>query len=241
MGENGVGPHAWPEVVHELAELARDMLSEAGVDAALARVCARAAEMIDGCAGAGVLLARQDDGVRTVTATSRLVSAVHGLHDSLRDGPWQHTLWRHTTVQVDDLADDARWPRFAAGAVEVGARGLLAYRLFTRGSTLGGFTLVSEEPGVLDDEACELGEMFASHAAIALAGVQEEGHLENAIRTRQVIGQAVGLLAHEHHITTVEAFDTLSAISQKTNVKLRDLAQRVVDDHDALATSHAGR
>jgi AmiR/NasT family two-component response regulator len=66
----------------------------------------------------------------------------------------------------------------------------------------------------------------------AVRGAQAEDHLWQAVHSRQLIGEAVGILAHEHRVTTVAAFANLTVTSQQTNVKVRELAARIVADYD---------
>jgi AmiR/NasT family two-component response regulator len=79
------------------------------------------------------------------------------------------------------------------------------------------------EPGACREEGAE-----ATHAGIAWATARREEQLEEALRTRDLIGQAKGMLMCEHDIGEDEAFDMLRDWSQRANVKLRDLAQRLV-------------
>jgi AmiR/NasT family two-component response regulator len=79
-------------------------------------------------------------------------------------------------------------------------------------------------PGAFE-EACEqIGLLFASHAAVALAGAQHEGHLKAGMRNRDVIGQAKGILMERYKIDAQQAFAVLSRVSQEMNRKLADVA-----------------
>lgn len=56
-----------------------------------------------------------------------------------------------------------------------------------------------------------------------------EAQLEEALRSRTTIGQAVGLLMAQEGFTSEEAFAKLVSVSQNANVKLREIAHRYVD------------
>ena len=77
--------------------------------------------------------------------------------------------------------------------------------------------------------------IFATHAGIALAAAEARTeahrveHLEQALSSRELIGQAQGILMERERITANQAFDVLRRGSQHLNVKLREVAQRVVD------------
>ncbi|MEV1117968.1 ANTAR domain-containing protein [Actinosynnema sp. NPDC049800] len=70
--------------------------------------------------------------------------------------------------------------------------------------------------------------LFASHAAVALAGVLKQEHMSQAVQGRDLIGQAKGILMERHKLTADQAFTVLVRTSQRTNIKLRDLATHLV-------------
>jgi AmiR/NasT family two-component response regulator len=75
-----------------------------------------------------------------------------------------------------------------------------------------------------DDDAAELRHARADLAA-ALVDVAE---LQRALATSRQIGMAMGILMERHRLTPEQAFDRLRDLSQRRNVKLRDLADQVV-------------
>jgi hypothetical protein len=80
--------------------------------------------------------------------------------------------------------------------------------------------------------------VFASRAALALAHAEQVRNLRRAIGTRQVIGEAVGILMERHRLTADQAFERLITASQHRHVKLRELATRLTEtgeDPDTLA------
>jgi len=58
----------------------------------------------------------------------------------------------------------------------------------------------------------------------------EIAQLRSALASRDVIGQAKGVLMVVHACSADEAFAMLRELSQRTNVKLRDVAAQVVAD-----------
>jgi AmiR/NasT family two-component response regulator len=71
--------------------------------------------------------------------------------------------------------------------------------------------------------------VFAAHAAVALRSAQDKQSLRIAMTTRNLIGQAQGILMERFKMTAEQAFAVLARVSQQTNVKLRDVAQRLID------------
>jgi transcriptional regulator with GAF, ATPase, and Fis domain len=234
QGGAGQGGGDVPDRVRVLADTAYEMVSwlGSGLEHTVTEACRRAVSLVEGCEAAGIVWTRRGGAVETMAATDALVTEVHAAQDAAGEGPWRTAVWDRSGAVIDDLTSDARWPRFAARAVEAGARSLLCLHLAVHGDTLSALTLVSREVNAFDAQARELGTVLASYVALALTGARAEDHLWQAVHSRQLIGEAIGILAHEHHITTAAALDRLTTLSQHTNVRVRALAARIVADHD---------
>jgi GAF domain-containing protein len=128
------------------------------------------------------------------------------------------------TVRVADMASEDRWPEFARQASEAGAASMLSLQLYVEGDNLGALNLYSRTPGAFDDESEQVGLLFASHAAVAYAGVRKEAQLAKAVASRDLIGQAKGILMERYKISAERAFLVLTRVSQNTNRKLNDIA-----------------
>jgi len=74
-----------------------------------------------------------------------------------------------------------------------------------------------------------MAELFAAHASLALGHARREEQLSAALLTRKVIGQAIGILMERHAVDEDGAFAYLTRVSSHTNVKLRAVAQEIVD------------
>ena len=85
-----------------------------------------------------------------------------------------------------------------------------------------------------DEEAEQIGLLFAAHAAMALRGEQLEGELRAALRNRDTIGMAKGILIERYRIAEHQAFDMLVRISQNRHIKLHDVAAYLVRSGDEL-------
>ena len=79
-------------------------------------------------------------------------------------------------------------------------------------------------------------QVFAGYAAVAVANVTSHARavndaapLRKAMETRAVIEQAKGMLMARDKCTADEAFGLMNRISQQQNVKLRDLALRILE------------
>ena len=95
-------------------------------------------------------------------------------------------------------------------------------------TTLGVLNLFSRHAHAFDDEAEHVGLLFATHAAIAYAAVQRFDQLDQALSTRDIVGQAKGILMERFNINRLQAFSVLTRISQTTNKRLRVVASQLV-------------
>jgi GAF domain-containing protein len=130
-------------------------------------------------------------------------------------------------LQIDDLSAETRWPAWTTQAEALGAGSLLACQLATPRDVLGALNLYSTEPHAFDSTAALLLPVLAAQVGIALARVRHETNLRAAIESRQLIGQAVGILMERHRLSPTAAFDLLVKASQASQLKLREIAIRV--------------
>jgi hypothetical protein len=107
---------------------------------------------------------------------------------------------------------------------------MLSWGLFTTSTTYGSLNVYSTEPDAFDQEAALVGELFASHAAVALAGARRQADLHTALGTRDLIATAKGILIARHGCDPEKAFRMLAEASQNTNMKLIDVATWLVKD-----------
>ncbi len=105
----------------------------------------------------------------------------------------------------------------------------------------GAINLYGRRTGAFGDEAVNHALVLSSHASLALAGsaahtaaALRERNLRRAIDSRDVIGQAKGILMHRRGVSADEAFDILRRTSQDLNVKLAELAQTLTERHHEL-------
>jgi GAF domain-containing protein len=159
--------------------------------------------------------------------TGALPEDVDALQERLGQGPCMDAAWEQEVVRVDDLAGDRRWPAFAEEALALGVASMMCFQLFVVGDQLGALNLYSRTPHAFDDESQEIGFMFATHAAVALAGAEHEENLRRGMDTRDVIGQAKGILMERHKLTADQAFGVLARVSQEMNRRLVEVASEV--------------
>ena len=222
------------ELTGSLSATTRALFSAGSATDTLQAVVDLAVKTIDGCDFAG-LFVLEGDAVTTPAHTDPVVIAVDALQHRAGEGPCLDAIAQGGAIYAEDLADDARWPGFAAQATSAGIRNVLAFRLCGDGAR-GSLNLYARYPrafGVVDRAK---GLILAVLAGIALLTAEAHdddnrraANLHAALQSREVIGQAEGILIERERITPKQAFDVLRRASQHLNVKLRDVAQRLVD------------
>lgn len=187
-----------------------------------------AVRLIPGCdeGSISVVLGR-----RTVTseaASGELPRIVDALQGETGQGPCLDAAYKQVTVRVSDMASETRWPLFAKRAARAGAAGMLSIQLYVEGDDIGALNLYSRKAGAFTDESEHIGLLLAAHAATAYMGARDRSGLTETVTTRNLIGQAQGMLMERYQVSGDQAFAMLSKVSQDNNVKLRDLADRLV-------------
>ncbi|MDQ6910708.1 MAG: GAF and ANTAR domain-containing protein [Actinomycetota bacterium] len=220
----------------DLSDVALALFAEATVDDALQRMVDLAVMTVDGCDAAGIFLVENEQ-VVSKAYSDPLVVEVDGLQFEADEGPCLDAVSEGGSFFAPDLADDTRWPTFGPAAAAAGVRSVLALQLSA--VHLGALNLYACLPaafGVIDRAKASI---FTTLAGIALNSAEErEGdgrlaeNLRTALRTSGVIGQAQGILMERERITADQAFDVLRRASQRLNVKLREVAQDVVDNKE---------
>jgi ANTAR domain/GAF domain len=218
---------------HQLAvrmgELARQIAGPRSVAEVLADVTAAAVELIPRADLSGVLLLKSGGEFESLGDTHDLASELDKLQHEFGEGPCAEAALAETIVRSDDLRDEPRWPRYAPAAVQRGVLGSLSFKLYTADRTAGALNLFSFEAGPWEVEAETIGSVFAAHAAAAILSARHGEQLESALSTRDRIGQAKGIIMERFGVDEVRAFELLRQLSQESQMKLVDIAQRVVD------------
>jgi len=170
----------------------------------------------------------RDGSLETQAGTDQLVWELDALQYGVHEGPCVDAIEEVPIVVVEHLRHEQRWPSYIPAAADRGVRSQVGVQLFTRGKHIGGLNLYSTERDDVDPDSAETARLFATHAAIMLGHAQQEHHLNQALQTRKVIGQAIGILMERYQLDEDRAFQFLMRASSTSNVKLRDVASEVV-------------
>jgi GAF domain-containing protein len=225
-----------------LSRLSGVLLAEETLSSVLELVTTLAAETLPGSNGAGVTLL--DGPTRTTAAaTDPLVEEADALQYELDEGPCLSAARDQVGYRVDSTWNETRWPNWTASVAHLGLGSSLSTPLVVRGESLGAVKVYARQEAAFTDRDERILALFAEKAAVILANArsQEElrrlnAHLHQALVTRDLIGQAKGVLRERHHVDEHTAFRMLAERSQRTNTKARDLAWEILSSTSADAS-----
>jgi GAF domain-containing protein len=223
------GEAAVNELAETLSELARLLEGEQSLEATLDGITHAAVRTVPGTRYAGITEVQGRRRMSTRAPTAEVVVAADQAQYDTGEGPCLAAIAEHETVRVTDVNTETRWPAFTRRARELGVGAMLSFRLYVSGDNLGALNLYAERADAFTDESEYIGLLFASHAAVAMVGARREQSKDRALLMRDLIGQAKGILMERHRITADEAFGLLVGASQRTNLKLTEIARRLTE------------
>jgi hypothetical protein len=220
------------------AEIAERLYTADDVDDVLLRIAQAAVSTIAGCRMASITV-REAGAFRTVASTDPAASATDDAQYRADQGPCLDAI--EEPVVYAPSFPDGRWPALASRPLEFGVHAAASYRLAGAPTALrsafgGSLNTYADTADAFSDEARTVGLILAAHASVAARAVHERvtleelgRHLRAALSSRDVIGQAKGIMMERLKITPEAAFDLLRSSSQRLNHKLRDVAARLTE------------
>jgi hypothetical protein len=219
------------ELIDVMAQVAASLRCPVDAQDALEAITVGAVEALPGIEHASVSITRKDGRIETLAPTDVLAIRADELQYELGEGPCLDAVLDQPVIQVDDLRTDLRWPAYGPRAAQqLGIGSQLAFQFRAEPHARGGLNLYSAQPNSITIETRHLGVLFANLAALALGWTREAQTLTEAIGSRTVVGQAVGVLMERHQLDPDRAFGFLVRTSQTGNIKLRDVAAGIVAD-----------
>lgn len=220
-------PHA---VAAALAEATKHFNRPRALDETLSAIAEAARDTIPGVDHAGISILHRNGRIETLASTDRLVRRLDTIQYELREGPCVESVTTDQPVVVASHIRRAdRWPNYVPRATEEGLRAQLALRLYSNEATFGSLNLYVTESDIIHRDAVQVAELFTTHAAIALGHARYEHQLNEALVSRKVIGQAIGVIMERYKINEDRAFNFLVRASSTSNIKLRDVAESVLE------------
>lgn len=199
------------------------------LDRTLSQITAAAVEVLPNVQYSSITVRHADGRLVTSAPTDDVLLRIDAAQYELREGPCYEAATETPHVICSNLAADERFPRYGPIAVEYGVRAQVGVRLFDTNNSQGALNLYSEHVGAFDDVET-LSSLFAHQAGVAIAYARHVDNLEEAVRTRTTIGQAVGIVMERYRLDDERAFAFLARLSQQRNVKLRVVAEEIIAD-----------
>jgi GAF domain-containing protein len=214
----------------DFAAMARELQSQQSERGTLRAVCALAKDLLK--ADEASFTTVQHGRFRTLAMTGELPLRIDEIQYALDEGPCVDAFVGGTTYRIEDLRTDQRWPRFAREATErTAVRSMLSHHISVDGDTLGSLNLYAVRPSAFGPTEEEVGQVFATHAALAVQAVRAQDrahHLEVALKSNRRIGTAVGILMARNGWTEEDAFTSLRRHSQDHNIRIAQIAEQVI-------------
>lgn len=220
--------------------LPHDGTAADGWEATLARLTEAATVHVPGAAYAGMTLRGRTGTLTSHAPSDPAVVDLDRAQAEFGEGPCVEAFGspQAEAVHVADLARSAdRWPRYAPVALRAGVRSLLSFPLAPRQSAPGVLTFYATRPNAFDTTGRTIALAFAAQAAVAVYGAEQVADLRRAIASRDLIGQAKGILMERFGLDERRAFDLLVRSSQDTNIKLADVARWLTGEVARRATA----
>lgn len=170
-------------------------------------------------------------GLATVARSHHVVDALDVVQSVTRRGPTINT-FRGQPAPNGPLAgptDDNRWPEFAAYAARYDLGSFVAYRMPLEAGRCAVLTLYAYAANVLTIERCALAGLLADQTGAALTATQSAARLQEALASRDLIGQAKGVLMERLGVDAQQAFDLLAGAAHATHRKVRDVAAQLAE------------
>jgi GAF domain-containing protein len=224
-----------PSPLHRsLAELSTFLVSDHSIADTLTRVAVLAVDAVPPAMFAGITM-MVDGRVATQTFTDPTSPEIDQAQYESGHGPCLDSFRQGSTIVVESLENDDRWPEFAAAALQHGVRSTMSLPLLSGESSMGALNFYAGAERAFGETEAQIGRLFAAQATVVLVNTQaywgarlRTEHLEQALVGREVIDMAKGIIMNTTGCGPDEAFDVLVKQSQHANRKLRDIAADIV-------------
>ena len=224
-----------PDVVHNLRAVTAIPANQDVVDGALRLVVALARATVGGADGASVTL-RRHGRLATVAASDQTILAMDADQYSTGEGPCVDASIAGRWFHAGSLDQETRWPAFTPKARALGISAILSSPLLARDRPVGALNIYSRTATAFAAKEQELAAVFATeassiltHAEVHLTDDQMTGRLQRALRTREIIAEAQGVIMERDQVGEKEAFDVMCRSSRSSGRSLREGAMDVVD------------
>jgi GAF domain-containing protein len=232
IGVNIVARNPHTGAILQIGELVQSLQQrqESDVDTVLSELINTAVGAMPGAHYAGITVAFRTGQVQTASATDRYPAMLDTIQQRHSQGPCLSAAWEHHLIRIDDMALDGRWPAYCRDAIEqTPIRSAVSFQLFADHHQLGALNFYADQPRAFDEDATEMGLILATHAAVAWTTVRRDAQFRSALASRDIIGQAKGMIMERFKVDAVQAFELLKQLSQSSNSQLAAVARQLVE------------
>jgi GAF domain-containing protein len=223
-------------LVSTLVELADNLVDNYDIIDVLTLLSTRCVETID-ASSAGVMVARPGGELQYVASSSESMRILELFQIQANEGPCVDCYTSGRAIINHELFDsDTSWPRFTPQAVAQGYRSVHCLPLRLRGQTIGALNLFRTDAGLLTSEDVVVAQGLADVATIAILQHQSSlsarllnEQLNFALNSRIVIEQAKGMISQFAQCDMDVAFERLRTHARNHNIRLTDVASRIVE------------
>lgn len=223
------------ELASVFSRMSGMLLSEETVASALTMVTTLVLETLPGARGAGVTLVDGAGRRTSAAATDDHVARADRLQYELDEGPCLSAWKQRRVFRIDDTHEESRWMRWCAEAAPLQVRSVLSAPLAVGEVGFGAMKVYSAVPAAFGPREERVMGLFAAQASVLLANVQSHDNaqrlsdsLRAALASRDLIGQAKGMLMQRDGVDSDTAFAMLAATSQQRQLKLTEVARALV-------------
>jgi GAF domain-containing protein len=214
-------------------ELARVVLVDRELDAVLTEIVQIARRALPGSEASSITLIREERGY-TAAFDGQLAMDADELQYDRGYGPCLDAGRSGEVFIIADMRAEERWPDYARHGVALGVRSSLSIPLPFQGASIGALNNYARRPDAFGEADVAPAEEVAAFVAIAVANAEAAAratddvtNMRRAMVSRAVIEQAKGILMERYKVTSEQAFTLLTHSSQRSNVKLRDIAEEL--------------
>jgi len=225
----------YEDLIEALTVLSRTLAEDESVHDTLKSILALALRLVPGCCAASVTVLDEQERPSTIAATDEETLEMDRRQYLLHDGPCLDAARRQQVSRWSLSEAEQQWPDFTSLAGALGLRSYLAAGLGLGDQRLGALNLSSRDPDGFSQLDEGLVSLFIAPAAAAIVTMSRyakardlAGQLNQALRSRAVIDQAIGIIMAESKVDAEQAFAVLSRASNNRRLKLRDLAAEIV-------------
>ncbi|QNI07303.1 GAF and ANTAR domain-containing protein [Mycobacterium kubicae] len=198
------------------------------VSAIVHELAGTAVPSIPGAQYASITVVRRRGQLQTTGDAGAYPTLLHIAQIRHRQGPCVDAARSRSVVHADDLTSDRRWPLYRRDAVEMTPiRSLLAVPLISDQLMLGILNLFADQPGAFSTDAVDIARFYAIQAALAWATARTKEQFRRALGSRDVIGQAKGILMERYDVTADDAFALLKRLSEESKIPVAEVSRRM--------------